>query len=251
MKVEDLHTEVEGKQVLKGVNLEIPTGETHVLFGPNGSGKSSLVMAILGAREHRVVQGRILFKGQDITHAPTHERAEMGIGVALQRPPGVKGVKLRQLLEVISGSKGFDPAQAERLKLVEHLNRDVNVGFSGGETKRAELLQLMAQRPQLILLDEPESGVDLENMALVGQVMSELLQRHIRPLDRREVSGLIITHTGYALDYVTAEKGHVLVDGAIVCSGNPREILKTIRTEGFEPCKDCFASEVRRARETA
>jgi len=247
--IEDLHTRVGKRALLRGVNLVIPEGETHVLFGPNGSGKSSLVAAIMGAPGHDVAGGRILFDGTDIASLPTHERARLGIGVALQRPPSVKGVRLATLLSTISGHDDDRvKEEAERLRLSDHLERDVNLGFSGGETKRAELLQLLAQKPRLALLDEPESGVDLENMALVGKVMSDLLERHIRPLSARRVSGLIITHTGYALDYVSAEIGHVLIEGKITCSGNPGEVLRTIREQGFEPCLKCFEAEVKRAR---
>ncbi len=241
LQIEGLKVAVGGKEVLRGVDLTIGHGETHVLFGPNGSGKSTLVMAIMGAPGYEITAGRILFNGQDITHLPTNERAKLGIGLAFQRPPAIKGVKLGDLLKQIGD--GEAPKFAEELLLKEHLDRDVNLGFSGGEAKRSELLQLLVQRPHLVLLDEPESGVDLESMKLVGKVIKELLRPH--PILKRQTSGLIITHTGYVLDYITADRGHVMLNGQIVCSGNPRDIFETIQEAGFERCKDCLLAKLK------
>jgi Fe-S cluster assembly ATP-binding protein len=126
---------------------------------------------------------------------------------------------------------------AADLNMVEFLDRDINLGFSGGEMKRSELLQLLAQSPDLVLLDEPESGVDLENMVLVGKIASRLLDKHVRR--ERQKSGLIITHTGYILDYLEGDKGHVMIDGQTVCTGNPREMIETIRELGYEECAKC------------
>ena len=242
--VKDLVVEADGKEILKGINLQIRDGEAHVLFGPNGSGKSSLLLAIMGSPKYEVTHGKIYFNGKDITELPTHERAKLGIGLALQHPPQVKGVKLRKLLEYINNNQIEE--LAEELKLKEHLERDVNVDFSGGEAKRSELLQLIVQSPSLVLLDEPESGVDLENMALVGKILEKLLKRY--PIKERRVSGLIITHTGYVLDYITADVGHVMLDGRIICTGNPYDILITIREHGFLPCTECWKKELQNAK---
>jgi len=242
--VKDLFVEADGKEILKGINLQIRDGEVHVLFGPNGSGKSSLLLAIMGSPKYQVTHGKIYFNGKDITELPTYERAKLGIGLALQHPPQVKGVKLRKLLEFINNKQIEE--LAEELQLKEHLERGVNVGFSGGEAKRSELLQLMVQSPSLILLDEPESGVDLENMALVGKILEKLLKRY--PIRERHVSGLIITHTGYVLDYITADVGHVMLDGRIICTGNPYDILITIREHGFLPCTECWKKELQNAK---
>jgi len=242
--VKDLFVEADGKEILKGINLQIRDGEVHVLFGPNGSGKSSLLLAIMGSPKYQVTHGKIYFNGKDITELPTYERAKLGIGLALQHPPQVKGVKLRKLLEFINNKQIEE--LAEELQLKEHLERGVNVGFSGGEAKRSELLQLMVQSPSLILLDEPESGVDLENMALVGKILEKLLKRY--PIRGRHVSGLIITHTGYVLDYITADVGHVMLDGRIICTGNPYDILITIREHGFLPCTECWKKELQNAK---
>lgn len=237
LRVEDLHVEVEGKRILHGVNLEIRCGETHVLFGPNGSGKTTLLMAVMGFPRYRVIRGRIFLGEEDITGLPTHERARRGIGIMFQRPPTVRGVSLAQMASICSKDGVDVEGLAADLNLEGLLARDVNHGFSGGEIKRSELLQLLAQDPRVVLLDEPESGVDMENLQLVGRAIRKLLQKDLRR--RRTRCGLIITHTGYILDHVEADVGHVLYDGVIVCSGNPREQLEGIRRYGFEECARC------------
>jgi Fe-S cluster assembly ATP-binding protein len=178
--IEELQVAVGGRTILNNLNMEIPRGETHILFGPNGSGKTSLMMTIMGFSGYRVTHGKITFKGLDITRMPIHERARLGIGVSVQRPPTINGLKTRNLVEVCAKLSGRD-ADIDRLaaemNFTDFLDRDVNHKFSGGEIKRSELLQLMAQDPDLILLDEPESGVDLENMALIGETINTLLHR--------------------------------------------------------------------------
>jgi Fe-S cluster assembly ATP-binding protein len=246
--IDDLRVEVQGKEILRHVDLKINRGETHALFGPNGSGKTTLLMSIMGFPTYHVTGGKIVFKGQDITSLPLNERAKIGIGLSFQRPPTIRGVKTRQILEIFGKGEGEIKSMALRLDFEEFLDRDLNDGFSGGEIKRSELLQLMAQNPDCLLLDEPESGVDLENIALIGRVIEELLQRELKARggkSRKELkrqrwkSGLIITHTGYILDYVDADIGHVLMEGELACSGNPREILKTIKEQGYDECVNC------------
>jgi len=246
--IDDLKVEVQGKEILRHVDLQINKGETHALFGPNGSGKTTLLMSIMGFPAYRVTGGKIVFKGQDITALPLNERAEMGIGLSFQRPPTIRGVKTRQMLEIFDKTEEEIKSMAEGLDFEEFLDRDLNDGFSGGEIKRSELLQLTAQDPDFLLLDEPESGVDLENIALIGKVIEELLQRELKPQEgkskkelkrERWKSGLIITHTGYILDYVDVDRGHVLMEGELACSGNPREILKTIKEQGYDECVNC------------
>ncbi|AFV11169.1 FeS assembly ATPase SufC [Thermacetogenium phaeum DSM 12270] len=250
LRIEDLHVEVGGRPILKGVDLHIKPGETHVLFGPNGSGKSTLLGAIMGFKRYRITGGRIVFKGEDITNLSVHERARLGIGVAFQRPPVLRGVSLGDLLRVTgNGRKDIDEL-ALPLHLETFLERDVNYGFSGGEVKRSEMLQLLAQSPDLVLLDEPESGVDLENIATIGEAINQLLwkdgirgqhcsRREFK--EGRQKAGLIITHTGYILDYVPADLGHVLFDGRLSCSGlNPRELLGCIQKVGYADCLHCL-----------
>jgi len=248
LQIKDLSVAVEGKQILHDVNLSIGAGETHALFGPNGGGKTTLLMAIMGFPRYRVTKGQIIFKNQDITKLSLDERARMGIGMSFQRPPVVRGVKTRDVVTASLGSRGDGEIvgkMAERLKMVELMDRDINYGFSGGEIKRSELLQLIAQSPDLVLLDEPESGVDLVNMALIGQMINELLQKGIgqHPHRPRTRSGLIITHTGHILDYVHASKGYVLLDGTIPCERDALEVLDSIKQNGYEGCVKCLCQK--------
>ena len=248
LQVEDLEVKLADKKILKHIDLEIRPGETHILFGPNGSGKTSLLMTIMGYPQYRVTGGKIVFKGEDITHMPIDERAKLGIGVSYQRPPAINGVKTRQMVQICAKGEADAEALAAKVNFSEFLDRDINVGFSGGEIKRSELLQLMAQDADLLLFDEPESGVDLENISLIGNSISTLLQRDFRvnaEKSRKELQqertkmGLIITHTGFILDYVTADRGQVLFDGVLTCSSNPREIFKCISRVGYEECVRC------------
>jgi Fe-S cluster assembly ATP-binding protein len=247
--IEDLQVELGDKILLKHIDLEIKPGETHVLFGPNGSGKTSLLMTIMGYSQYKVTNGRIVFKGVDITYAPINERARLGIGMSYQRPPTINGLKTSQMVQICGGVDV--EALAARVDFEDFLDRDVNAGFSGGEIKRSELLQLLAQNPDLMLFDEPESGVDLENITLVGKTIAMLLQKDgeiaagdkpkIQIKRERTKMGLIITHTGYILDYLTADKGQVLYDGRLSCVTNPREILACVGQTGYQECVRCIS----------
>lgn len=252
--LEGLNVAVAGRPVLNDINLEIKPGETHVLFGPNGSGKTTLLGTIMGFPRYEVTAGRILFQDKDITRLPVNERAAMGIGMAFQRPPTIRGVMLRDIVQIASRYQITPDTLADSLNMNDFLDREVNHGFSGGELKRSELLQLLAQNPDLILLDEPESGVDLENMALIGQAINHLLEKEVAPWDNRSLreirrgrtkSGLIITHTGYILNYVEADVGHVLYKGMLSCSGNPRELFGCIKRVGYGECVRCALQETR------
>jgi Fe-S cluster assembly ATP-binding protein len=238
LEIEDLWVSIDGKEVLKGINLAIPQGETHILFGKNGSGKSTLLMAIMGFSRYEVRQGRILFLGRDITQLPTFERARLGLGLSFQRPPTIRGVKTGDILAACAGEKVSHQALAAAYDFLPFLDREVNYGFSGGEIKRSELLQLLAQDPKMVLLDEPESGVDLENLEVVGEIIGRLLQKD-RRRHHRDKSGLIITHTGFIMDYINADQGYILLDGHLLCSGNPRDILQDIKKFGYEECSRC------------
>ncbi|MDO4988074.1 MAG: ABC transporter ATP-binding protein [Synergistes sp.] len=251
--VEDLHVSIGGREVLKGVSLAIDHGEIHALFGPNGSGKTTLLNSIMGFSRYKVTKGRIFFKGKEITDATIDERARMGVGISFQRPPTVKGVTLRSLIsygekklkeELDKTATGLDAAQ--------FLDREVNAGLSGGEMKRTEMLQIILQAPELVCLDEPESGVDLENMALIGRASRIALGREAisgdascpcksRRADYR--AGLVITHTGQIMDHIYVDKGHVLMNGEIVCSGNASELLNEIRAHGYTECFRCAGCE--------
>lgn len=241
LRIEQLAVEVEGRPILHDINLEMKLGETLVLFGPNGSGKTTLLMAIMGFPKYRLTRGKIIFKGQDITKLSLDERARLGIGMSFQRPPVIRGVKMRDMVAACLKSK--DHAErinelAEKADMAAFLDREVNYGFSGGEIKRSELMQLLAQRPTLTLIDEPESGVDLVNIALIGQLLNGLLEKDC-PIPERKCMGLIITHTGHILDYVNARTGYVMLNGRIVCEGDPHEILKTVKAKGYVECAKC------------
>lgn len=242
LKIENLTVEVAGKVLLRDVNLEVGKGHTNVLFGPNGAGKSALMRTIMGFSGYKVVSGRILFKGEDITELSVDERARKGIGIMMQRPPDMTGVRLRELVKAVSGENGNSETLAEALDMGRFLDRDVNVGFSGGEIKRSELLQLASQDPDFFLLDEPESGVDLVSIEQVGTMIKEMLCAGLKCIGERYEKGkaaLIITHTGQVLEYVQADKGYILCNGTVMCSGNPLELLEKIKKTGYEECIQC------------
>ncbi len=253
LQIQNLHVSIGDREVLKGINLNIDEGETFILFGPNGSGKTTLLMTLMGFGGYNVTAGRIVFKGVDITEMPTYERARLGIGMSFQRPPTIHGLKTRHLVSMCARDREVDvDAMAKTVNFSDFLERDINSGFSGGEIKRSELLQLMAQNPSLILFDEPESGVDLENMTLIGQTARALLDgaaepkpdTSMRDLRRRNrTSGLIITHTGYILDYVNADRGQVMYNGVLCCDTRPirpRDILDHIGKYGYKECIRCL-----------
>ncbi|MBA7630403.1 putative ABC transporter ATP-binding protein [subsurface metagenome] len=246
LEIKHLTVAVDGKRILHDINLTIKTGETHVLFGPNGSGKTTLLMAIMGFPKYRVTEGSIIFKDKDITRLSLDERACLGIGMSFQRPPVVRGVKTRDMVAAcLKGQETEEGIEqlAEKANLADFLDREINYGFSGGEIKRSELMQLLAQSPELTLLDEPESGVDLVNIALIGKLINELLEKHC-PIRFRRCSGFIITHTGHILDYVDARTGYVMCDGVIGCEGDPHEMLKTIKEKGYGECIKCMVRDV-------
>ncbi len=238
LEIKDLSVSIGGKQVLKDVNLRVNTGETHALFGPNGTGKTTLLNAIAGIPRYTVDSGEIIFKGRDITYASMDERARLGIGMAFQRPPAIRGLKLRDLIKIINTNADVS-AILKKMDFEAFADRDVNRGFSGGEVKRSEMVQLLAQQPDFVMLDEPDSGVDLENIKLIGEAINTLTQKDIRPSARTK-SGIIITHFGHILDYMKTDRAHVMLGGTIVCSGNPVEILQQIKKRGYEGCVACL-----------
>ena len=238
LEIKDLSVEVSGKKVLNNVNLQIPEGEVHILFGPNGSGKSSLIMTILGFPAFKVVSGKIFFKGVDITSLPINERVKLGMSVAFQNPPAIRGVKLGGILNHLTQNKEKINSFLTKLNFPpDFLERDVNLGFSGGEIKKSEILQVLAQGGDFIILDEPDSGVDVENLMILGKVIGEVL---------RDRSAMIITHLGTILRYINAHMAHVLINGTIVCSGSPTKILGQILSEGYTWCEKCLQIRIQR-----
>ena len=261
LKIEHLSVSVDDREILRDINLTIPNGEVHVLLGPNGTGKSTLISTIMGFDRYKVTSGKIIFNGKDITNMPVFDRAKLGIGVMIQRPPTIKGLTLRQMVNICGHNILATENMANWMGLDKFLDRSVNEGFSGGEIKRSELLQLLAQQPKLLLLDEPESGVDVENIALVGRAANYILSgagsrqcgtkecnklaaccgkacpfenNAKNPLAGSDRSGLIITHIGHILKYVPAQVGYIMYNGTIAASGEPTEMLARITQEGYE-----------------
>jgi Fe-S cluster assembly ATP-binding protein len=233
LEVRDLHVQVGDKLILKGVDLTLEKGKIHALMGPNGSGKSTLALALAGHPVYRVVRGEVFLDGQDLLPLPPHERAKAGLFVAFQYPPEVEGVKLREFLRLACGVRGQGfcefqkhfPLALSRLRLEDFRDRELNVGFSGGEKKRAELLQLYLLRPKAALLDEPDSGVDVDALRLIAEVIGEMAASGI--------AVLLISHYPRLLDLLPVERVYVLLDGRIVGEGGP-ELAQRIEKEGFE-----------------
>ena len=237
LEITDLHVSVENKEIIKGMNLSVGKGEIHVIFGPNGSGKSTLLNAILKLPGYCIDAGEIRVKSKNIRDMTTDEIANMGIGMSFQHPPKIKGVTLRSFLNTINRSEDLDD-EIRALSMENFLERELNVGFSGGELKRAEVLKLYAQNPDLLLIDEPESGVDIENIAVISKAINKILQKET-PMKLRERSAIIITHTGHILNYINADVGHIFMDGKIVSTGNPKLIMEDIKKLGFTESVAC------------
>lgn len=233
LKVNNLTVEVAGKTILKDINLSIKKGEVAILFGPNGSGKSTLIKTIMGFSGFMVKSGEIIFKGKKINDLSVDERVKLGIGIMHQHPPKIRGVKLQQMADFLSKDIKKIDQITQRLSLKELINREINMGFSGGEMKRSELFQLLLQDPDFLLLDEPESGVDLENVSIMGDVLNAFLKEEGK-------SALIITHSGYILDYLKAKTGCMMIKGRFWCVGSPKEMFHSIRESGYEHCRECY-----------
>jgi len=240
LEVKDLTVRVKDKTVLDNISFGLKAKESHILFGPNGSGKTTLINALMGtlSSEQKIVSGKILFSGEDITGKGVDERSKLGIFVGFQNPPEITGVKLADLLKLCLGKNvkyRFSEEETkliEAFKLTDFLNRDVNVGFSGGERKRAEVLQMILLKPRLFLLDEPDSGVDVESLRLVANE----IQRYI---ESAESSALIVTHKGDILEYIKAKHACVLLEGVLHCFANPKKIYEDIKNSGYEACVRC------------
>ena len=232
LEVNDLHARVEEKEILRGVSLSVKPGELVVLLGPNGSGKSSLVRTVAGDPRYEVTGGKIVLDGEDVTSLSPDERAKRGLFLAFQSPPEIEGVTLATLLLRASGRERDPRAFAELAQLAtrvgldpSYLSRSLNVGFSGGERKRSELLQALFLDKKYVLLDEIDSGVDVDGLKLFAGIINDL---------RKGGKGiLLISHNPHILDYVHVDRAYVMRDGRIIRSGGP-EVLKEVLSEGFQ-----------------
>ena len=232
LEVDDLTVEIKGVRVVDKVNLHVDPNERILLIGPNGSGKTSLLNSIAGDPRYKVLNGRILLNGVDITNRSINERVMMGIGIAVQNPPKLKGVTLYDLAENILKLRGIRDVDriyryASELSLIEYLDRDVNVGFSGGEIKRTELFLTIIQEPKIALLDEVDSGVDIGNIKVMARVLDKVFKRGSNR------SLIIVTHTGYIADYMEIDRAYIMINKRIIASGDPHEILSKIREYGY------------------
>jgi len=237
LKITNLHANIEDTPILKGINLEINPGEVHAIMGPNGSGKSTLANVLMGNPVYEVTDGTILFNGKDITEEPVNNRAKEGMFLAFQYPESIPGVTIVNMLKTaLTNIENTDYSTLElRLKVSEAMNglglspdfvdRYLNEGFSGGERKRNEILQLAVLNPKLAILDETDSGLDVDGLRIVGEGISKL-----RTPER---GYLIVTHYQRLLEYITPDFVHVFVDGNIVETGD-KELSDKLEKEGYE-----------------
>jgi Fe-S cluster assembly ATP-binding protein len=248
--IDDLHVAVDAdgteapEEILRGVNLTVRPGEVHALMGPNGSGKSTLANALLGSPEYAVTGGRLLYKGEDITDWDTDVRSKAGIFLAFQYPQEISGVPVRSFLQqALAARKGIEDLSAleTRLAIMEWMgrldmdpsfaDRYLNEGFSGGEKKRNEILQMAILEPDLAILDETDSGLDIDALRVVAHGVREVKK------DRPDMGVVLITHYQRILDELEPDHVHVLIDGRIVESGGP-ELAERLEAEGYDAWKE-------------
>lgn len=247
-EIKDLSASIEEKPILKGVNLTIRKGEAHALMGPNGSGKSTLANVILGHPAYEVTGGQVFFRGQNILELATEERARLGIFLAFQYPVAIPGVSVSKFLKsAVDATHGAQKLKAgEFLKLLREnmeyleidpafLNRFLNDGFSGGEKKRMEILQMLMLRPAIAIMDETDSGLDIDALRIVS--------KGVNRLKGQDFGLLVITHYERILNYIKPDHLHILMDGKIVLSGGP-ELVKELELKGYDWVREQFGQEV-------
>ena len=239
IEIKDLHVQIRGREILKGINLTIKKNQRHVLMGPNASGKSTLALALMGFPQYRITSGEIIFDGKRINNLSIDERARLGIAVAFQSPPRVD-LNFGRFIDEIETKFHSQASLSGFEQEVEHFkHRNLNDGLSGGEKKRSELIQILAMRPKLIVLDEIDSGVDIDSLKLIGKI-----------LDERNESMLIITHYRHILNYLRTDRVHILGFGKILINGTSDKILDSIERYGYKGylnqlgiCKECPLKE--------
>lgn len=238
LEVKDLWVNVAGKEVLRGVNFTVRDGETHALLGPNACGKSSLALTILGYPQYEIEKGSLIFDGEKIAGKNIYERAKLGIALAYQNPPEVRGVKMRDVIRLSAGKSPWNPLLAGNENFSTNFikragldasfsERDVNLGFSGGEKKKSELAQVFALRPKLMILDEPDSGVDIDSLKFIGNELN-------KAIDEIGSSALLITHHRHILQYLRVDVVHIMYGGRIITSGEPERIIPKVEKLGYE-----------------
>jgi Fe-S cluster assembly ATP-binding protein len=245
--IENLHATVDGTPILKGLNLEIPAGEVHAIMGPNGSGKSTLSKVVAGHDDYEVTGGRVLLDGVDISELEVDERSRAGIFLAFQYPSEVPGVSNANFLRAARQARLPDGEEIDAVAFYKEMyakmdelemdrkftSRSVNEGFSGGEKKRNEILQMMMLDPRYCLLDETDSGLDIDALKVVAKGVNSM---------RSEARGfLVITHYQRLLDYIVPDVVHVMFDGRIVHSGD-KELAKELESKGYDWVKEAFAT---------
>ena len=240
LQIENLHASVGDVEILKGVDLTVNQGEIHALMGPNGSGKSTLASVLMGNIQYQVTEGRILYKGEDMTAADPTTRGQAGMFLAFQHPESIPGVSVIQFLrQALSNRTGVDLTVLElRLKVMDAMkdlgmessfaDRYLNEGFSGGERKRNEVLQMAVLEPELAIMDETDSGLDIDALRTVAEGVNKLTGP-----DR---GFLIITHYQRLLDYVTPDQVHIFMDGQVIESGGP-DLAARLEEDGYESSK--------------
>ncbi|MDH3625616.1 MAG: Fe-S cluster assembly ATPase SufC [Myxococcales bacterium] len=247
LKIEDLHVEVDGKLILKGIDLEIQAGEVHAIMGPNGSGKSTLAYVLAGREGYEVTKGSVTYKGRDLLEMSPEARAAEGVFLGFQYPVAIPGVSnvyfLKAALNALRKHRGKDPLDAidfmklskEKAALVqlpdELTKRSVNDGFSGGEKKRNEIYQMAMLEPSLAVLDETDSGLDIDALKVIADGLNTLRSP--------ERAMLIITHYQRLLDYIVPDVVHVLIDGQIVRTGD-KDLAKRLEAEGYAEVRDAI-----------
>ncbi|NMB92393.1 MAG: ATP-binding cassette domain-containing protein [Parcubacteria group bacterium] len=233
LQIKHLTVNLGRKRILHDLNLTIKQGEIRALLGPNGSGKTTLAQVLLGLSPYKVTQGNIIFKNKNITHFSPERRVHLGMGLVFQNPPAIKGVTLNKLIQEISAQQKGTKVVFTEKKLINLQNREINLDFSGGEKKLSELYQLSYLNPQFMILDEIDSGLDIESLQKIIYFLKHKFYTKQRAF-------LLITHRADILKYLNPSMAHILLDGKIICSAKDwLAIWKTIKKYGYEKCKIC------------